>query len=290
VYEAVGGVTGAMLPVAALPFAAKYTKNIMHGIMTSPKVRLAVLGALAAPTFSSRLGATVGRIVHEKTTRIGKKIKKERLERGDILKKYSSAATVEVLKRITPYALGAAAGVASFKPHLDQTVVGETEYFGRPKKKLDWIDYTSAGVKAGITGALVGVTAKNVGYFAKFVKGPGTKIIPRPMISKAFNKPYINSLNSQLNKATTKREARKIFGKYAIKAHPDKPGGSMDVMQDLNEHWDEFKKSHQFSKLANLFGREGEDIYKAAFLDEIEKISGCKSHGKVKPKKAKKII
>jgi len=81
----------------------------------------------------------------------------------------------------------------------------------------------------------------------------------------------------------TKTEATSAFRNAAKKYHPDK-GGKAEDFYSVKTIWDAFKNSAGFNKLS----------YYKAFLDELEKISGCKippqylSKQKTKPKKAKK--
>lgn len=100
-----------------------------------------------------------------------------------------------------------------------------------------------------------------------------------------------NAFRETLKKAKTKDEAKTMFRNAARKTHPDK-GGVADDFDSVKTHWDSFKGSRGYDKLAFFLAHGGNSLYKAAFLDEFEKVSGCKVPpqylSKIKIKKAKK--
>lgn len=54
----------------------------------------------------------------------------------------------------------------------------------------------------------------------------------------------------------TKMEATKHYKKMAMKHHPDRPGGSDELMKKINTAWDEYKKHPDgFEKLASTTNR-----------------------------------
>lgn len=139
------------------------------------------------------------------------------------------------------------------------------------------------GAMAGMYASLLGVGRFSGGGYR--FKGFGTSGAKSAYKANKAGKAFDNTLRS----VKTKEQAKQQFWDAARKFHPDK-GGSADDFDAVKNTWDTFKGSKAFDKLAFLLTNGVEGSYKEAFIDELEKISGCKSHGKVKPKKAKKII
>jgi hypothetical protein len=111
-----------------------------------------------------------------------------------------------------------------------------------PKKKKRRIhNIASSALAGGVIGSVITGFPRTRQYRGGF----GFRTKPSP--SKAYSE------MPGLRKVKTKREATSIFRDRAIKAHPDKPGGSTEKMQRINVAWGDFKKSPAFEKLAFLF-------------------------------------
>lgn len=56
-----------------------------------------------------------------------------------------------------------------------------------------------------------------------------------------------------LGKVKTKKEAKKLYREAAMKAHPDRHGGSEEPMKRINVAWGDYEKSPLYEKLAMVY-------------------------------------
>ena len=100
----------------------------------------------------------------------------------------------------------------------------------------------------GISGAFAGA---HLGYGLHELKRIG-RAGYRYAKSKAppDHRPYLHHLDLSGNEKT-KSEIIKKYREAAMKHHPDRPGGSESKMKDLNNAWDNIRRSSWFDKLAS---------------------------------------